>query len=65
MLVLDIDILIDVLRGHAPAVAWLSSLTELPSVPGIVVMELIQGRLVAFGRTQGVPVVLRRQTGLH
>jgi predicted nucleic acid-binding protein len=43
MLVLDTDVLIDVLRGHAPAVAWLSSLAELPSVPGIVVMELIQG----------------------
>jgi len=43
MLVLDTDVLIDVQRGHAAALAWFSSLTELPSVPGIVVMELIQG----------------------
>lgn len=43
MLVLDTDILIDVQRGHAPAVTWFQSLTELPVVPGIVVMELIQG----------------------
>src|SRR4051812_889056 len=43
MLVLDTDILIDVQRGHAAALAWLASLTEVPSVPGLVVMELIQG----------------------
>ena len=42
MLILDTDILIDVQRGHANAVAWFSSLTEMPSVPGYVVMELIQ-----------------------
>ena len=38
----DTDILIDVLRGHAPAVEWFRSLDELPSVPGFAVMELIQ-----------------------
>ena len=42
MYLLDTDILIDVERGHAPAVLWFSSLTELPTIPGIVVMELIQ-----------------------
>ncbi len=42
MLLLDTDILIDVQRGHAPAVAWFSGLTDVPSVPGFVVMELIQ-----------------------
>ncbi len=42
MYVLDTDVLIDIQRGHAPALAWFASLTELPSVPGIVVMELIQ-----------------------
>ena len=42
MLLLDSDILIDVQRGHAPALAWLSSLTDIPIVPGYVVMELIQ-----------------------
>lgn len=39
---LDTDILIDVQRGHPPALSWFSQLTELPSVPGYVVMELIQ-----------------------
>jgi predicted nucleic acid-binding protein len=39
---LDTDILIDIQRGHAPAVAWFATLGEMPSVPGFVVMELIQ-----------------------
>ncbi len=39
---LDTDVLIDVQRGHPPALAWFGSLTELPAVPGFVVMELIQ-----------------------
>lgn len=43
MLLLDTDVLIDVQRGHAAALAWFASLTEVPSVPGFVVMELIQG----------------------
>ena len=42
MRLLDTDVLIDIQRGHAPALGWFASLTELPSVPGIVVMELIQ-----------------------
>lgn len=42
MYLLDTDILIDVQRGHAPATSWFAGLTELPSVPGFVVMELIQ-----------------------
>ncbi len=42
MYVLDTDILIDVWRGHQPAIAWFTTLTEVPSVPGFVVMELIQ-----------------------
>ncbi|MES1242707.1 MAG: PIN domain-containing protein [Acidobacteriota bacterium] len=42
MLILDTDVLIDVQRGHAPAVEWFSRLDELPAVPGLVVMELIQ-----------------------
>lgn len=42
MLLLDTDVLIDVQRGHAPALDWLAGLTEIPSVPGLVVMELIQ-----------------------
>ncbi|VXD22932.1 PIN domain-containing protein [Planktothrix paucivesiculata] len=43
MYLLDTDILIDVQRGYLPAIAWFSSLTEIPSVPGFVIMELIQG----------------------
>lgn len=39
---LDTDILIDVQRGYSPAVHWFSSLSEPPSVPALVVMELIQ-----------------------
>jgi hypothetical protein len=42
MELLDTDILIDVQRGHPPALAWFAQLTELPVVPGLVVMELIQ-----------------------
>jgi predicted nucleic acid-binding protein len=40
---LDTDILIDIQRDRPPAVQWFASLTELPEVPGFVVMELIQG----------------------
>ena len=39
---MDTDLLIDIQRGHTPAIAWFASLTEVPSVPGFVVMELIQ-----------------------
>lgn len=39
---MDTDILVDILRGHAPAVDWFAGMTQLPSVPGLVVMELIQ-----------------------
>lgn len=42
MQLLDSDVLIDVLRGHPPAVQWFAGLDELPTVPGFVVMELIQ-----------------------
>jgi predicted nucleic acid-binding protein len=40
--ILDTDVLIDVQRGHPPAIAWFAQLTEVPSVPGYVVMELVQ-----------------------
>jgi predicted nucleic acid-binding protein len=42
MELLDTDVLIDIQRGHPPAVAWFAGLTTLPAVPGFVVMELIQ-----------------------
>jgi predicted nucleic acid-binding protein len=38
----DSDVLIDVQRGHPPALTWFTGLTELPAVPGFVAMELIQ-----------------------
>lgn len=42
MLLVDTDVLVDILRGHGPAVEWFEGLDELPSVPGLVVMELVQ-----------------------
>jgi predicted nucleic acid-binding protein len=42
MRLIDTDVLIDVQRGYQPALAWFTTLTELPQVPGIVVMELYQ-----------------------
>lgn len=42
MHLLDTDVLIGVQRGHPPALAWFGGLMELPSVPGFVVMELLQ-----------------------
>lgn len=42
MYLLDTDIIIDIQRGHPPAVSWFSALTEVPSISGIVVMELVQ-----------------------
>jgi predicted nucleic acid-binding protein len=39
---LDTDVLIDVQRGHPPALAWFAGLPTLPAIPGIVVMEMIQ-----------------------
>jgi predicted nucleic acid-binding protein len=38
----DTDVLIDVQRGHPPALTWFAGLTDLPAVPGFVVMELVQ-----------------------
>jgi predicted nucleic acid-binding protein len=38
----DTDILIDVQRGHPPALGWFAGQVELPAVPGFVVMELLQ-----------------------
>jgi predicted nucleic acid-binding protein len=44
MILLDTDVAVDILRNHAPAVAWLQGLGAAPlGLPGLVVMELIQG----------------------
>ena len=37
----DTDVLIDVQRGHPPALVWFASLTLMPAVPGFVVLELL------------------------
>jgi predicted nucleic acid-binding protein len=42
MYLLDTDVLIDVQRGDTPTLTWFATLSELPSVPGVVVMELVQ-----------------------
>jgi predicted nucleic acid-binding protein len=39
---LDTDVLIDVQRGHAPAVRWFHGLSAPPGIPGFVVMEMVQ-----------------------
>ena len=41
MYLLDTDVLIDVQRGHPPAVAWFSDQTQPLAVPGFVAMELV------------------------
>lgn len=44
MILLDTDVMIDVLRGYDPALAWLKSLGAEPvGLPGLVAMELLQG----------------------
>ena len=43
MKLLDADVCIDILRGHAPAVAWLRRTHEILAVSGPTVMELIEG----------------------
>src|SRR5438105_6800601 len=42
-MLLDTDVMVDFLRGHPPAVAWLTVLPPPMGLPGIVAMELIQG----------------------
>lgn len=42
MHLVDTDVLIDVWRGHPPAVEWFAGCSELPHVSGFVVMELLQ-----------------------
>lgn len=44
MILLDSDIFIDILRGHAPTEAWFAALPELPQAPGQVVLELLADR---------------------
>jgi predicted nucleic acid-binding protein len=44
VILVDTDVMIDVMRRHGPAVAWLGSLgAEEIGIPGLVAMELLQG----------------------
>lgn len=43
MTLVDTDVLVDFIRGHAPGLAWFRSVSPLPAIPGVVIMELIQG----------------------
>jgi predicted nucleic acid-binding protein len=44
MIFIDTDVMVDVLRRHEPAVAWLDSLgSAMVGIPGLVAMELLQG----------------------
>lgn len=42
MILLDTDVMVDVLRGYESAKQWLESAEEV-GLPGLVVMELLQG----------------------
>ena len=43
-MLLDTDVMVDILRGHPPAVAWLAGLGAMPvGLLGLVAMELLQG----------------------
>ncbi len=43
-MLIDTDVMVDILRQHPPAVAWLSGLGTAPvGLPGLVAMELLQG----------------------
>ena len=53
----DTDVLIDVQRGHPPALAWFAGLTVLPAVPGFVVMELVQDARNAHELRQALKLV--------
>lgn len=43
MRVLDTDILIDLLRGHPPALTWFTSLNDQSLIAGYAVFELLAG----------------------
>ncbi len=44
MILLDTDVMVDVLRGYEPALAWLTAVSDAEiGIPGLVAMELIQG----------------------
>ncbi len=42
-MLLDTDVMVDLMRGYAPAVTWLTSYTDSIGISGLVAMELLQG----------------------
>jgi predicted nucleic acid-binding protein len=40
---LDSDVMIDMLRRYRPALDWFDQLAEAPGLPGLVVLELMDG----------------------
>jgi predicted nucleic acid-binding protein len=57
MCLLDTDVPMDIQREYAPALTWFATLTELPAVPGLVVMELIQDAQNAHQVRQALKLV--------
>ena len=53
----DTDVLIDIQRGHPPALVWFAGLTDMPGVPGFVVMELVQDARNPFEVRQAMKLV--------
>ena len=43
MTLVDTDVMVDIRRGHPPALAWFDGLEEVPGLPGFVLMELVAG----------------------
>ena len=43
MTLVDTDVMVDIRRGHPPALAWFDGLAEVPGLPGFVLMELVAG----------------------
>jgi tRNA(fMet)-specific endonuclease VapC len=44
MIICDTDVIVDILRGQTAALVWLASVSkETVAMPGIVLMELVQG----------------------
>jgi len=43
-MLIDTDVFVEFFRGHAPVLAWFSSLGATPiALPGLVAMEILQG----------------------
>jgi predicted nucleic acid-binding protein len=76
-MLLDTDVMVDFLRGYAPAVTWLTNYARPIGIPGLVAMELLQGchdlaeqqrverELKRFSgwRAQRVPLLAAEQAG--